>query len=76
MFYMGMLFAYNDFVYAENQLEGLGKHYSAEEQDHHDSGLHEAEGANYYSILLALGTVYPAIYDFVQMWRVGLKEYF
>ena len=35
----------------------------------------DPEESNSYSILLGVGTLYPAIYDFVQMRRIGLADY-
>ena len=35
-----------------------------------------AEPTNSYSILIVLGTVYPALYDFQQIFRVGPSQYF
>jgi hypothetical protein len=38
--------------------------------------LHEPRNQQIYTILLAIGTIYPAYYDFKQLFKIGLLDYF
>ena len=58
-FYMAILVIYNTLIY----IDGLGR----PSDDHGDIKHHIEKGSHdgdLYSLLLALGTVYPALYDF------------
>jgi hypothetical protein len=66
MFYVSILLIYTNLVY----VAGNGKPLDTELHHHDDN-----EGNNSYAILLMIGTVYPALYDFSQIFRVGMKEY-
>jgi hypothetical protein len=42
----------------------------------HEAYMREPHHQSIYTILLAIGIMYPAYYDFLQLYRVGLTEYF
>lgn len=66
LFYMTVLVIYNVLIY----IDGNGKPI-----DHDNAASAEHDDENIYAILLLCGTIYPALYDFSQMIRIGLTEY-
>jgi hypothetical protein len=42
----------------------------------HDTSEREVGSSKYYSIILLLGILYPAIYEIIQMFKIGLEDYF
>lgn len=42
----------------------------------HEAYMREPQHQSIYTILLAIGIIYPAYYDFLQLYKVGLTVYF
>lgn len=73
IFYMLVLVVYTNLVYINNRGVDLDAIAKIKKQG---GQVPESSQSNSYSILLAIGTFYPTIYDLNQMYRLGLRDYF